>query len=119
MVSRRLLIEVMVSVLLIQWVGAFSHCLRLSSLGIDLAICSSSKPSQTGTSDDPRRPAERQSLVCPVCSALPAVEAPEAPIVAQPVVWIATPDLAPQSSSRPLPMARAPPPPARAPPTLA
>jgi hypothetical protein len=114
MPGRRFLIELLVSVLLIQWVGAFSHCLRLGALGIDLAICSSSKAGPA--EGDPRKPAERMSPVCPVCSALPAVETPEPPMVSRMVVWTPLPVISPDTSLRPRPAARAPPPPARAPP---
>lgn len=116
MAKRRPLLRLLALLLLVQWVGAFVHCLRASAATLDLAICSPAKPSAQPADADGKAPAHQARLNCPACSALPAVDLPPAPQLASPIVWSPYRPWSPDVAAGLRPPARAPPPPARAPP---
>ena len=118
MIRAKALSRLLALCLLVQWVGAFGHCLRASAAGLDLVICSySSARTPAGEDGGAQKPEDHKARpVCCACTALPGVEVPPAPLVSSPVSWPVVIAWAPEPLGASHPPARAPPPPARGPP---
>ena len=116
MAKRRPLLRLLALLLLVQWVGAFGHCLRASAATLDLGICAAGQPQAQPADTDGKAPQDKARLDCPACSALPGVDLPPAPSLTSPVLWTPFTPWMPDAHAVLHPPARAPPPPARAPP---
>lgn len=117
---RPALLAILAALLFLQSGAALAHCLRAMAhdpLSV-IEICTGEGRKTLDLSDH-GAPAEHEAAFCPVCHALPAIAAPEAPTAWQPVAYAAAAEWAPRPAPAPAPRARAPPGSPRAPPAQA
>jgi len=92
---RRVVPFVLALLLALQWGGAFAHCLRHAApTHGTIEVCTSeglvALPWPGGPwPGDPAPATQAAPMACPACAALPAIDPPAAPALAQPVVFTA------------------------------